>query len=92
MKEVVRYRMNYTGRVQGVGFRYKANMIANHYSLTGFVKNEYDGSVTVEVQGSEQEIYMFMKNIAQDHWIVIDNLNKEKIPVEEDERSFIITY
>jgi len=35
---------------------------------------------------------MFMKNIAQDHWIVIDNLNKEKIPVEEDERSFGIQY
>ena len=92
MREIVRYHIRYEGRVQGVGFRYKANMIANHYSLTGYVKNEYDGSVTVEIQGTEQEIYMFMKNIAQDHWIVIDNLNKEKIPVEEDERSFIITY
>jgi acylphosphatase len=92
MREIVRYHIRYEGRVQGVGFRYKANMIANHYSLTGYVKNEYDGSVTVEIQGTEQEIYMFMKNIAQDHWIVIDNLRKEKIPVEEDERSFIITY
>ncbi len=80
MKNVVRYRMNYTGRVQGVGFRYKANMIANHYRLTGYVKNEYDGSVTVEIQGTEQEINMFMKNMAQYHWIVMENFRKEKIP------------
>ena len=53
--------MVFTGRVQGVGFRYKANYIADQYRLTGYVKNEYDGSVTVEIQGSEQEIYMFLK-------------------------------
>lgn len=92
MKDVVRYRMKYTGRVQGVGFRYKANMIANQYRLTGYVKNEYDGSVTVEIQGSEQEIYLFMKSLARDHWISIDYIQKDKIPTEEDERSFIIQY
>ncbi len=92
MKDVVRYRMRFEGRVQGVGFRYKANAIANQYRLTGYVKNEYDGTVTVEIQGSEQEIYMFLKTIAQDRWIAIDELRKERIPVEEEERSFIITY
>ena len=92
MKELVRYKMVFTGRVQGVGFRYKASHVANQYRLTGYVKNEYDGLVVVEIQGSEQEIYMFLKMLVTDKYIDIYELEKEKIPVEEDERSFIIQY
>ena len=84
--------MVFSGRVQGVVFRYKANYIANQYRLTGYVKNEYDGSVTVEIQGSEQEIYMFLKSLANDRYIDIYDLKKEKIPVEDDERGFIVQY
>ncbi|SDI60453.1 acylphosphatase [Pseudobutyrivibrio sp. 49] len=92
MSDIVRYKMIFTGRVQGVGFRYKASHIANQYRLTGYVKNEYDGSVTAEIQGSEQEIYMFLKSLASDRFIDIYELEKEKMPLEEDERSFIIQY
>ena len=84
--------MVFSGCVQGVGFRYKANYVANQYRLTGYVKNEYDGSVTVEIQGSEQEIYMFLKSLANDRYIDIYDLKKEKIPVEDDERGFIVQY
>ncbi|SHI49276.1 acylphosphatase [Pseudobutyrivibrio xylanivorans] len=58
--------MVFSGRVQGVGFRYKANYIADQYRLTGFVRNEFDGAVTVEVQGTEEEIYRFLKSLASD--------------------------
>ena len=92
MKELVRYHMVFSGRVQGVGFRYKANYIADQYRLTGYVRNEYDGSVIVEVQGSEQEIYMFLKSLASDRFIAIHDLKKEKIQVEDDERGFIVKY
>ena len=92
MKEVVRYKMVFTGRVQGVGFRYKASHVANQYRLTGYVKNEYDGSVLVEAQGSEQEIYMFIKGLYAVRYIDIYEIEKERLPVEEDERSFIIQY
>ena len=92
MKDIVRYKMIFTGRVQGVGFRYKASHVANQYRLTGYVKNEYDGSVSVEIQGSEQEIYMFIKSLSVDRYIDIYGLEKEKIPVEDNERSFIIQY
>ena len=92
MKDLVRYKMVFTGRVQGVGFRYKASHVANQYRLTGYVKNEYDGSVVMEIQGSEQEIYMFLKVLAADKYIDIYGLEKEKIPVEDDARSFIIQY
>ena len=92
MNDSVRYKMSFTGRVQGVGFRYKASHVANQYSLTGYVKNEYDGSVTVEIQGSEQEIYMFLKSLAHDRYIDIYKMEKERLPLEEDERSFIVQY
>ncbi len=92
MREIVRYKMNFSGRVQGVGFRYKANHIANQFRLTGYVRNEYDGSVTAEIQGTEQEIYMFLKSIGNDRFIDIYNVEKVKLPVEEEERSFIVQY
>ena len=44
-----RYRLCFYGMVQGVGFRFTAMHAANMYRLTGYVRNEYDGSVTCEV-------------------------------------------
>ena len=46
----------FKGRVQGVGFRFRCFSIANELKLTGFVKNEYDGSVSMEVQGKDAAI------------------------------------
>ncbi len=92
MNNILRYRINFTGRVQGVGFRYKANHIANTYRLTGFVKNEYDGSVTVELQGRQAEIDMFIQLLRQDRYIDIYDMDMELIPVEDDKRGFGITY
>lgn len=90
MHKYVRYKMIFTGRVQGVGFRYKARYVADHYGLTGYVRNEYDGSVLVEVQGTELDIQMFLQNLYQDRYIDIDNLEKKEIPVIEEENAFYI--
>ena len=84
--------MSFTGRVQGVGFRYTATNIANKLRLVGFVKNEYDGSVTVEVQGQEEVIDMFLQSINSGRFINVESIEKERIPVEEDDRSFIEQY
>ena len=89
MRDLVRYKMIFNGRVQGVGFRFKACHVADQYRLTGYVKNEYDGSVLAEVQGTEQEIYMFIKALANDRFIRIMDITKERIPLEDDERGFV---
>ena len=47
---MVRFYLRFTGRVQGVGFRFFAAMNAERCHLTGWVKNMSDGSVTAEVQ------------------------------------------
>ena len=49
---MVRFYLRFTGRVQGVGFRFFVAMNAERCHLTGWVKNMSDGSVTAEVQGT----------------------------------------
>lgn len=47
----VRKHIVFHGRVQGVGFRYTAKYLARSLELTGWVTNEWDGTVVMEVQG-----------------------------------------
>ena len=60
-------RKNYTfiGRVQGVGFRSATQYYAQGLRLTGWVKNEWDGTVVMEVQGPEEahkELIRILRN------------------------------
>ena len=60
---MVRFYLRFTGRVQGVGFRFFVAMNAERCHLTGWVKNMSDGSVTAEVQGTRVEIEKFLNLI-----------------------------
>lgn len=46
-----RLSVRITGRVQGVGFRNFTQMRARQLGLTGWVRNESDGSVRLEAEG-----------------------------------------
>ncbi len=46
----------FSGRVQGVGFRATAAGIAARYEVTGWVRNEEDRSVRMQIQGAGEEI------------------------------------
>lgn len=46
----------YSGRVQGVGFRYTAESIAHRLELTGWVKNLQDGRVELVCEGPKEKI------------------------------------
>lgn len=54
MNQVLRVRVS--GRVQGVGFRFYTCRQARRLGLTGWVRNEYDGSVLVHIQGPESDV------------------------------------
>lgn len=75
-----------------MGFRYTALHAANMYRLTGYVRNEYDGSVTCEVQGRDEDIDMFIQQIGRGRFIEIDRIDKNKLELEPDERSFKVDY
>lgn len=79
------------GRVQGVGFRYRAKYLASALSLTGWVKNEYDGTVSMEVQGDSRMIDRLLVQVNQGSYIQIDWIDSRIIPLE-DERSFKVWY
>ena len=49
-------RVVYTGRVQGVGFRYTAVQIAARYPVTGFVRNLPDGRVELLAEGARPDV------------------------------------
>ena len=80
--------MSFTGRVQGVGFRYKVTHFANALGVTGWVRNEYDGSVSAELQGQPEEIEQIIQRLGQDRYIEIDGISRRQIPFREDERGF----
>ena len=50
--DIRRLHVRFTGQVQGVGFRWTARKVAQGLGLTGWVRNEPDGSVTMELQGT----------------------------------------
>jgi acylphosphatase len=55
----------YTGRVQGVGFRYQTRSLANQFDVSGFVQNLDDGRVLLVVEGSKDEIDRFLGRISE---------------------------
>lgn len=89
---MIRKQIRFYGRVQGVGFRYHAKNAAVLLGLTGFVRNESDGSVFMEVQGSESLIERMLQYLNRDMYIDIQNLDMKKIDIVQNEKSFTVAY
>ena len=85
---VIRKRIAFFGQVQGVGFRYRARHAADLYGCTGWVKNEYDGSVTMEIQGHEEQIDQVILAIERGAYVRIENMDVRSLPIDSEERSF----
>lgn len=49
-----------TGHVQGVFFRSTAEKLAQSLQLTGFIRNQPDGSVYLEVEGNNADLDKFV--------------------------------
>ncbi|MGD0016935.1 MAG: acylphosphatase [Verrucomicrobiia bacterium] len=58
-----RARVYYSGRVQGIGFRYTAREVACGYEVTGFVQNLSDGRVEMAAEGEQEEVVAFLDAI-----------------------------
>lgn len=89
-ENTIRRKYVFSGRVQGVGFRYQASRRATELGLIGWVKNELDGTVQMEVQGSPERIEQLLFSLQDDRYIWIDSLESEEIPCKSGEKRFII--
>lgn len=90
MSDKIRKRYVFSGRVQGVGFRFTARNLANLYGLTGWVYNDYDGSVVMEAQGSEENLDLMIQKLDSDVFIQIEKIDTTLIPVKDGEVFFTI--
>jgi acylphosphatase len=89
--EVARRRLRVIGRVQGVGYRWFVMRKAKSLGLTGCVKNRFDGSVEIEVQGDGENLDLFELAVRDGPRLaVVSDLISEEIEVRNDERGFQI--
>ncbi|MEF9917659.1 MAG: acylphosphatase [Eubacterium sp.] len=90
--QILRYRIIFSGRVQGVGFRYFAQKLAVEFSLVGFVKNRLDENVEMEIEGTAKHVNAFIKAIRHGNpFIRVDDYSMKAIPLGYDTR-FQIKY
>jgi acylphosphatase len=65
MPEVLHAVVFFTGRVQGVGFRYQTLQVAKEYEVSGYVKNLVDGRVQLEAEGTATEVRGFVAAVQE---------------------------
>lgn len=90
-----RLLLRFTGRVQGVGFRWTNRGTAEELGLTGWVRNLDDGSVEMEIQGPASAIIRHLDTIHRYYarlrctvWLE----NCEELAVQVDETSFEVRF
>lgn len=84
----IRMEFHFYGQVQGVGFRYTAKYTASRLGITGWVMNEWDGTVTMQAQGTKEQLDQLISRLENAVFIQIDRIEKTQIAVDEDEHSF----
>ncbi len=87
---MIRRHIIFYGDVQGVGFRYRAYHAAAMYGCTGWVRNEYDGSVIMEIQGEEVQIDRVIMAIERGTYVRIENMDCREMEVRDGESGFRI--
>ena len=93
IENAVRKTITVSGRVQGVGFRFFTQQTALNLRITGWVKNQNDGSVTMEVQGTPQQLDALITRLKKGNgYSKVVQMKIEDIEVEKGEDRFGIRY
>lgn len=87
---MIRVQVSYQGRVQGVGFRASVCATAAGFRVTGWVRNQPDGSVLLEAQGSPAQVESFLTRVHADLQRFIRNVTRVPASPVEGEDSFTI--
>jgi acylphosphatase len=85
-----RRRIRFGGHVQGVGFRATARAVAASFPVTGWVRNEPDGTVVMEIQGTADDIDACLNTLRERMARFIRHEQADMLPPLPDEHSFVI--
>lgn len=70
----------YSGRVQGVGFRFTVRSLAGRFDVTGYVRNMPDGRVHLVAEGAADEVVAFLDEIKTEMGYYIRDIQETTRP------------
>lgn len=82
----------FSGRVQGVGFRFTAEYLARRYKISGWVMNLPDGKVEVFAQGDMDEVDRFLVNLKNEFSSNIADVSRRKSELSPGAKRFVIRH
>lgn len=88
----IRKEFHFEGNVQNIGFRFEVQCHAMPLGITGYAKNNDDGSVTAQLQGSLKNINKVILDLQNIDRIQIDFISEKDIPLDYYENDFSIIY
>ena len=83
---LVRVQVHYSGRVQGVGFRYTVKSLVPGYDVLGVIRNLPDGRVELVAEGEQVELEAFLEAIRDSG--LRRNIRDEEIVFGEGQDNF----
>lgn len=87
-----RRRVEYAGRVQGVGFRYRVVQVARAYAVTGYVRNLPAGTVELVGDAFPEILDRFLKAVGDELSGYIEHQAVTRVPRDEVWTTFSIRY
>ena len=88
----IRKEFHFEGNVQNIGFRFEVQSHAKPLDITGYAKNNEDGSVTAQLQGNLEDINKVISDLHNIDRIQIDSMTEKDIPLDYYENDFSIIY
>jgi len=82
----------YSGRVQGIGFRFTALHIANTLGVHGWVRNMPDGRVEILAEAEEEVLNKFLDEVSKSFSYYIDNVNNNWKPALGKFKDFQVAF
>jgi acylphosphatase len=90
--ELIAKHIVFSGRVQGVGFRFTALNIANSYNLAGYVRNLPGGGVEMLIQGQPDMIDNCVHDLQDSFAGFVKDAEIKNVPVDPNLNDFKITF
>ena len=88
----IRKEFHFEGNVQNIGFRFEVQSHAKPLGITGYAKNNEDGTVTAQLQGNLEDINRVISDLHNIDRIQIDSMTEKEIPLDYYENDFYILY